>query len=147
MVKKLIFLFAFMPLLSACSHNRLDANLQTLEGRKIDVAMHYLGLPDDKLIIDDREVFIWGYDRIETYSNPVSTYGGYGSRSGAYGGVGLVFGRPYANEIYRYSCEIKALIDAKKIIQRMEYQSISGGCSEYNDAMDAIERDFGVVAK
>lgn len=146
MCNKAIWLLFVLLTLSNCTHKRLDANIYHLEGRHIDVAINYLGLPDDKLIIDEREVFVWGHKNVRSYDRPVTTYGGYNSSGGAFGGVGIVFGAggsPYARDTYRYYCVIKALINERQIIEQMEYDSSAGGCSKYNDAMSAIERDFG----
>ena len=105
MFKKPFFLSILLCGLTACSHSNVGQNIQYLEGEHIDVAMNYLGLPDNKLSVDERDIFIWGYDRIEAYDSPIRTFGGYGSSSGAFGGVGMVFGgghTPYASNVSRY---------------------------------------------
>ncbi len=142
MMRYKIFSFLFIAIaLSGCSHKKLDTNLQRLNDQHIDVAIHYLGIPDDKFTIDDREVYIWGRENSETIDRPITTYGGYNSGGGAFGGVGVVFGAPYSRSRNRYYCKIKVITNKDQIIERIERDSTTGACAKYNEAVDNIEKD------
>ena len=137
MTSKVAYISLVLSLLCACSHTNYQEKLNTLEGRHVKVAVNHLGLPDNKYALGADQVYIWGNDSITVNHSPITTYGGYGSRSGGYGGVGLVFGSG-AHDTYRQSCQIKALTDQKDIIKRMEYESRGGGCSHYSEGINSI---------
>lgn len=142
MFHKIVLLLLGCTIITACTHQKLDSSLHRLKGQHIDVAVRYLGIPDDKLTIDQREVFIWGR-RYVPDNRPFGTFGGYNSSTGVFGGVGIVFGSggsPY-RDTYRYYCEIKAMTDEKNIIETITYESNAGDCSRFNQAMERLEQD------
>ena len=128
--------------ITGCSYSQNRETLTKLEGHHINFATQYLGLPSDKYTLADKDVYIWGHDVVER-SGPISTYGGYSSSGGGFGGVGIVFGS-HGRDAYRYYCEIKALSNQSGIIEKVEYKSSAGGCSDYNDGIDAMEQALGV---
>lgn len=133
-----VFLFVFG--LAGCAHQNFGENLQTLEGQNIDYVIRYLGLPDDRFALDDKDIYIWGHDEAQIIERPISTYGGYNSRGGAFGGVGLVFGGG-ARDSYRYGCTIKALTNKDKIVEKLEYKNSAGGCSKYSKALKTLNAE------
>ena len=145
---RIFFIFATILTLSACAHKALDTNLHYLQGQNIDVAMNYLGVPDDKFNAGGKHVYQWGQSAVDYNDRPVTTFGGYSTGGGLFGGVGITLGsgtaKPYTGR-YAQKCTVKALIDAQNIIEKMEYNAHAGGCERFTPAMNAIERDFGVV--
>ena len=121
--------------IAGCSYKKMDTSLQSLEGQDIDVAIYYLGIPDEKYMIEDRSVYIWGSEEPAVARNPVTTFGGYNSGGGAFGGVGVVFGAPYGRSYSQYYCKIKMIADGDQIIQQVERDSTAGACSKYNEAV------------
>ena len=128
-------------MLPSCAYKKLDANLHYLEGQKIDTAINYLGVPDDKFMIENREAYIWGQNK-NTRQETIRPFGGYSTSGGVFGGVGIVFGKGAGDRSYTQRCTVKALTDETGIIQKMEYQPNAGGCERFTKAMTALERDF-----
>jgi hypothetical protein len=128
---KPFLLIAILLTLANCAHSNFGENLQTLKGQNIDTAIHYLGLPDNKLTLDDKDLYIWGYQQNYVERSPISTYGGYGSNGPVIGG-GIVFGAPYGYDTYRYGCTVKILTNTNKIIEHIEHENTGSGCSKYN---------------
>jgi len=139
---RLLFLAFVTMSVAACTSNNFGARLDHLEGRHIDVAVEYLGIPDNQFAIDAREVFVWGHQTLQSYERPIGTYGGYDSSRGVFGGVGIVFGGGYTRDTYLDYCEIKALVNADNIIEAMQYETSGSGCYEYSDAAKRIETDL-----
>lgn len=142
-LKRFLFLMGCIVMVSACSHKNFDENLQTLEGQSIARAINYFGIPDDKFTLQEKEIYVWGHDQINIVQNqgPITTYGGYGSRGGPFGGVGIVFGTPRATNVNSQYCKIKMIVNENQIIEKIERDSTTSACSKYNKAIDAIEAD------
>ena len=139
---KTFALFAVLITLASCSHAQSADNVRRLEGQHIDTAIGYLGLPDDRYLLGEQNVYVWGQGIQDHDDNPITTYGGYGSNSGIFGGVGIVFGNTsHSRNNYSIYCSIKALTDQKHIIQKTEFKSTAGGCSEYSKGLKALEAD------
>ncbi len=140
---KIITLLFLTITLSACSHKKLDTSLQTLQGQNIQVAINYLGIPDDKFTLQEKEVYVWGREQTTVRQSPIGTYGsvGYGSRGGTFGGVGIVFGTPSSSYRDNSFCQIKIVTDQNQTIEKVERDSAGRGCSKYNDVFENFEQN------
>lgn len=138
---------ASLLFLSACATATLDEGLPKLQGRHIDTAIKYLGLPDNEQQIAGRKVYVWGHQNNGSYIRPVTTPTTYTSYS-PYGGSYVTYGRntSYVTESYNYTCTIKVVVNNKDIIQSSEYSGNEGGCQYYADGLNQFIEDTTVPA-
>ncbi len=119
-------------IITACSVPAVRQTLPVFNGKGIDYAMSYLGVPDRQYPIDGNVIYEWDNSYAHTYNRPVSSMGfGFGSHGGFGTGVGL--GIPlggYETETYRQQCKIK-LITHKKIVIGHEMYGDDNGCALY----------------
>lgn len=132
-------------LLCGCAFETLDKGLPLLQGKKIDTAISYLGLPDNQMTVAGKNVYVWSNSFTQTSITPVTSY----SNASAYGtgGYATAYGTTttYVPQTAQYSCTIKAVVDKKDIIEGLEYSGNEGGCGTFVDPVKRIISDFGPV--
>ena len=108
------FLYVLTMLLSACatSFSTLDEALPALKGKDIEAAIAYLGVPDQKYVVDGREVYVWSTE--ENYASISS---------------------PAA--VSRLSCKIK-ISTKDKIVEKTEYDGNNGTCFLYSERLKPL---------
>lgn len=120
--------------IAACSVPAVRQTLPVFNGKDIDYAMSWLGVPDKQYPINDTVIYEWDNSYAHTYTRPRSTigFGGYGGSGGGFGtgvGIGFPLGG-YETETYRQQCKIK-LITKKKIVIGHEMTGDDNGCALY----------------
>lgn len=123
--------------LAACSVPVVRETLPNFNGKSVDYAVSWLGIPDRQYEFNGNTILEWNNSYAYTYARPRAHMGfGLGSH-GYYGGgvgVGIPFGYgdPFGYELERYSqhCQIK-LITRKGIVQGHEFEGEDKGCGKY----------------
>ncbi len=128
-----VLLFAFLMSLSACSVPVVRDTLPNFNGKHVDYAVSWLGIPDRTYEFDGNRILEWNNSYSETYSRPRASLGGvFGS--GGYSGVGVGVGFPlgggYETERYSQNCQIK-LITRDDIVRGYEFDGDDNGCAKY----------------
>lgn len=137
-MKRFVLFIIAIVVLSGCAFDTLDKGLPLLNGKSIDTAISYLGTPDNKMQIADRNVYIWSNAFFLTMTRPVTTY----SNASAYGigGYASAYGTSttYVPETHNHSCTIKATTDKDDIVSYMEYEGTLGGCESFMSQVQGI---------
>ena len=150
MQKPLIVLLTCL-LISGCATKAMQDNLHYLQGKDIEVAIYYLGIPDNQFEIKDHDVYIWSHQNSGSYVTPVTNTSDYHGNSvhhgyGVFGGFGTTFGSvsttSYVNQGYNHFCTIKALTDRQNIVQQISFDGNDAGCRVFSNSMSAIARDY-----
>jgi hypothetical protein len=110
----------------ATSFRIFDKALPLLNGQNINKSIDYLGIPDNKYRIDDREIYVWSTAEDFTYVNPVTT------NTQGYAGTTpfSAYSTSYESHTSRLYCEIK-MSTKQKIVERIEYRGNNRACKTY----------------
>ena len=106
---RLILCFLLAPILSACatSFSLLDRELPILRGQNIEVAINYLGLPNQESTIAGRKVYLWS-----TREN-----------------------NPFDQRAQPLACQIRMAVDSVGTILQVGYGGANGTCFVYADPL------------
>lgn len=119
--------------LTACSVPVVRETLPSFNGKSVDYAVSWLGVPDRQYEFQGDTILEWDNSYAHTYARPRANMGfGWGS-GGHYGmGVGFPLGDfgGYEYETYRQQCQIK-LITRKGVVQGSEFYGDDNGCAKY----------------
>lgn len=122
-------------LLAACSVPVVRETLPNFNGKSVDYAVSWLGVPDREYTFNGDRILEYNNSYAHTYARPRASMGfGWGSGGGFDGvGMGVGFplgGRGYEYETYSQHCQIK-LITRKGIVQGSEFYGDDNGCAKY----------------
>lgn len=132
-----------MAFLSGCAFEKMQQALPYLEGKPIDAAVRYLGVPDGQIELKHGLVYVWNRRESGTYLIPVTSVTTYPVYRAGVLNHSTAYATSHVPQSYVYSCSIKAFTNTKKIIEAFDYEGSEGGCEGFIDAMDSIVEDFG----